>query len=327
MIRIKDSTKREFYRQMKNKIGNVELASPYLLAPLAGITDAVMRQLCEEQGAAMTYTEMVSAKGLYYGDRKTPLLTLIPENAGPTAIQIFGSEPEIMAEAARKLDGLENVILDINMGCPVPKVVKNGDGSALMQNPDLVYEIVKATSAASSKPVTAKIRSGFDEEHKNAVEVAKAIEAGGAAAVAVHGRTRSQYYSGKADWKIIKDVKEAVSIPVIGNGDVMSFADGERMMAETGCDFVMIARGAMGNPWIFSGTTPDRDERIEMMIRHLGMLVELKGEKVAVKEFRKFVVWYTKGLHGAARLRQAVNYIDIEKQMREVLLSENWENL
>ena len=327
MIRTRDSTKREFSRQMSNKIGNVEFASPYFLAPLAGITDAVMRQLCEEQGAAMTYTEMVSAKGLYYGDRKTPLLTQIPENAGPTAIQIFGSEPEIMAAAAKKLDGLENVILDINMGCPVPKVVRNGDGSALMQNPDLVYEIVKATSNASSKPVTAKIRAGFDEEHKNAVEVAKAIEAGGASAVAVHGRTRSQYYSGKADWNIIRDVKEAVSIPVIGNGDVMQTADGERMMAETGCDFVMIARGAMGNPWIFSGIEPTKDERIQMMIRHLAMLVELKGEKIAVKEFRKFVVWYTKGLHGAARLRQAVNYIDTEKQMKEVLLSENWENL
>ena len=319
-------------------IGNVELRSPWLLAPLAGITDAAMRQLCEEQGAAMTYTEMVSAKGMYYGDRKTAELTYIPENAGPTAIQIFGSEPDIMADAARKLEPLRNAVLDINMGCPVPKVVRNGDGSALMLNPDLVYDVVRATVSATTKPVTVKIRKGFDDEHITAVEVAKAIEAGGASAVAVHGRTRAQYYNGQADWDIIRKVRDAVSITVIGNGDVTDAETGMRMMKETGCDLVMVARGALGNPWIFRELTaayrmesipdrPGRDERVDMMLRHLDHLVDLKGEKFAVKEFRKFVVWYTKGLKGAARLRQAVNFIDQANELKEVLRSEEWDKL
>ena len=312
---------------MNNKIGNVELSGKLFLAPLAGITDTVMRQLCEEQGASLTYTEMVSAKGIYYGDKNTSKLTAIPKGAGPTAIQIFGSEPEVMAYAAKELDGLDNCILDINMGCPVPKVVKNGDGSALLLNPNLVYDVVKATVSASSKPVTVKIRKGFDQEHINAVEIAKAIESAGASAVAVHGRTRTQFYSGEADWDIIKEVKKNVSIPVIGNGDVKSPADADRMMKETGCDFVMIGRGAMGNPWVFSGAEPGKEEKLETMIRHLEMLCELKGEGTAVKEFRKFVVWYTKGMQGAAKLRQAVNYIETKDKMKEVLELETWENL
>lgn len=311
-------------------IGNITIESPWLLAPMAGFTDAALRTLCEEQGAALTYTEMVSAKGLYYGGSGTSELTYIPEGAGPTAIQIFGSEPDIMAFAANKLDSLPNVILDINMGCPVPKVVRNGDGSALMKDPGLVHDIVKAVTAATKKPVTVKIRKGFEEGIANAVEVALAAQEGGASAVCVHGRTRGQYYSGTVDRGIIKDVKEALRIPVIASGDVTDAATGMSMLSETGCDMVMIGRGALGNPWIFRELDaaykgadipprPSDEERTAMMIRHLEMLCDLKGENTGVKEFRKFIMRYTKGIRGAASMRRRANETASLEEMKEVI--------
>lgn len=311
-------------------IGDLKLKNPWLLAPMAGFTDAVMRTLCEEQGASLTYTEMVSAKGLYYGGSKTNRLTYIPEGAGPAAIQIFGSEPEVMAYAARELDSLPNRVLDINMGCPVPKVVRSGDGSALMRDPDLVYEIVRAAVSASSKPVTVKIRKGFTDDEPNAPEVAKAAEEGGCAAVAVHGRTRGQYYSGTVDRDIIRKVKESVSVPVIASGDVTTAEEGMSMLSETGCDMVMIGRGALGNPWIFRDLdcayrgeplppTPTPAEKKAMMIRHLEMLCDLKGEYTGVREFRKYIAYYTKGLPGAAALRRKANDISGSDEMARII--------
>lgn len=307
-----------------------KLSGPFLLAPLAGVTDAVMRRLCFREGASLAYTEMVSAKGLYYGDRKTESLLYIPEDAGPTSIQIFGSDPEIMGYAAEKLAERNNFSLNINMGCPVPKVVRNGDGSALMKDPDLVYDVVRAVADKAGKPVSVKFRKGFDDDHINAVEIAKACEAAGAAAVIVHGRTREQYYSGKADWSIIRQVKEAVDIPVIGNGDVFTGADGVRMMKETGCDLVMVARGAQGNPWIFrelmaawrgepEPEKPSASEVRDMMYQHLDQLVELKGEYAAVREMRKHIAWYTKGRKNGASIRKAVNQIESARQMKEAI--------
>lgn len=311
-------------------IGSTRLKSPWIMAPMAGFTDAATRTICEEMGAAMTYTEMVSAKGLYYGGSKTGSLTYIPDHAGPTALQIFGSEPEIMAYAARELDSLSNATLDINMGCPMPKVVKNGDGSALMKNPDLVYEIVKAVSDASSKPVSVKIRKGFDESSPNAVEVAKAAEEGGASAVAVHGRYRTQYYGGSSDREIIKDVKDALSIPVIASGDVANAEDAMSMMEETGCDMVMIGRGALGNPWLFRELDaafkgdplpdpPTDEEKVALMIRHLELMAELKGENVAAREFRKFIPRYTKGMRNAASIRRGSSSIVEISKMKDLL--------
>ena len=307
-----------------------KLSGPFLLAPLAGVTDAVMRMICFREGASLAYTEMVSAKGLYYGDRKTESLLYIPEDAGPTSIQIFGSDPEIMGYAAEKLAERNNFSLNINMGCPVPKVVRNGDGSALMKDPDLVYDVVRAVADKAGKPVSVKFRKGFDDDHINAVEIAKACEAAGAAAVIVHGRTREQYYSGKADWSIIRQVKEAVDIPVIGNGDVFTGADGVRMMKETGCDLVMVARGAQGNPWIFrelmaawrgepEPEKPSTSEFRDMMYQHLDQLVELKGEYAAVREMRKHIAWYTKGRKNGASIRKAVNQIESARQMKEAI--------
>ena len=329
----------------KLQIGEIELSNPFVLAPLAGYTDKSMRAFCEEQGASLVFTEMVSGKGLKYGDRKSrQLLELTDEEAekGIAGFQLFGDEPDVLYEAARELADCDNVILDLNCGCPVPKIVKNGEGSALLKRLDVLYDCVAAMVAGAQmgageasdrdpapKPVTVKIRMGFARGENVAAEAAKAVEAAGAAAVTVHGRTREQFYEGKADWNVIAEVKKAVSIPVIGNGDVRSGEDAIRMMDETGCDGVMIARGALGNPWIFRDARalwefgmkpeePTRGERIDMLIRHLEMLCDEKGEDIAVKEIRKFVGWYTKGMRGAPAVRREINHLTDAKTMTEI---------
>jgi len=312
------------------KIGNVELKNPFFLAPLAGITDAPFRRLCKEQGAGLVYSEMVSCKGLYYNDKNTETLLYITEEEKPAAIQVFGSEPEMMAFAAHKLKERPNAILDINIGCPVPKVVKNGEGAALLKDPDLIYRLVRAAVENAGKPVTAKIRMGWDHGSINAVETALAIEAAGASAVAVHGRTREQYYNGPADWEIIARVKKALKIPVIGNGGVFTGEDAISMMEKTGVDAVMIARGAMGNPWIFreclalwegreKPEPPELPERAAMMIRQLDMLLELKGQYAAVREMRKHVGWYLKGVRGSAEIKRTVNAITDADEFKQLL--------
>lgn len=314
------------------KIGNVLLENSYVLGPMAGVTDLPFRLLCKEQGAGLLCMEMVSAKGIFYNNKNTESLLQIHPKEVPVSLQLFGSDPKIVSEMAKRIEERPFSILDINMGCPVPKVVRNGEGSALMKNPKLVYELVSATVKAIKKPVTVKIRKGFDDEHVNAVEIAKIIEEAGAAAVAVHGRTREQYYSGKADWEIIRQVKEAVSIPVIGNGDVTFGEQAIAMRKQTGCDGVMIARGAQGNPWIFSelleyektGKLPDRPDVEEIkktMLRHAKLQIEYKGDFTGIREMRKHVAWYTKGLHGAARLRDQINQVESYAELENLLTS------
>ena len=302
------------------KIGNIELENPYILAPMAGVTDLPFRLLCREQGAGLLCMEMISAKALQYKNRNTKALLAIHPEEYPVSLQLFGSDPDIISEMAKQIEELPFQILDINMGCPVPKVVKNGEGSALMKNPKLVYQIVSKTVRAVRKPVTVKIRKGFDDAHVNAVEIAKIVEEAGGAAVAVHGRTREQYYSGKADWEIIRRVKEAVSIPVIGNGDVTSGETALAMMRQTGCDGVMIGRGAQGNPWIFrelaeyerTGTMPERPsgETVkEAMLRHARLQMEFKGEYLGIREMRKHVAW----------LRDAINRVESYQELKDLL--------
>lgn len=314
------------------RIGNLILDNPFFLAPLAGITDAPTRRLCKEQGAALTFTEMVSGKGLWYGDKNTGKLLHIYDGESPVGVQIFGHEPDVMAFTAREIDKLPCDIIDINMGCPVPKIVKNGEGSALLKNPDLIYDVVSSVVKNTSKPVTVKIRIGWDEKSINCVEVAHAISAAGAAAISVHGRTREQFYSGKADWSKIAAVKRAVDIPVVGNGDVVDAKSAMDMMKETDCDFVMIGRGALGNPWIFKEVVaawrgeelpppPTKEEKKLMMVRHLQDLADLKGEYAAVREMRKHVGWYLKGVHGAAAFRGKVNQITDIAELKETILN------
>lgn len=312
----------------KLKIGNVTLDNNVILAPMAGVSDLPFRLLCREQGAGLAGMEMVSAKAIFYNSKNTEALMEIHPEEGPVSLQLFGADGEIVSEMAKRIEERPFSILDINMGCPVPKVVNNGEGSALMKNPALAEEIIGKTVKAIRKPVTVKIRKGFDEGHVNAVEMAKAAEAAGAAAIAVHGRTREQFYSGKADWEIIGKVKQAVGIPVIGNGDVVDGESAKRLLEETGCDGIMIGRAARGNPWIFreiigyledgrETARPKPQEVKETILRHAALQVQYKGEYTGIREMRKHISWYTAGYPHSARFRGKINGIEKMEELRE----------
>ena len=315
---------------MALRIGNITMENPLVLGPMAGVTDLPFRLLCKEMGCGMLYTEMISANALYYKNKNTlPLLATDPKEQ-PIAVQLFGSEPELMADMAKTLEDKGFQFIDINMGCPVPKIVNNREGSALMKDPVLVGRIIETMANAVSLPVTVKFRKGFNDESVNAVEIARIAQESGAAAVAVHGRTREQFYSGKADWDIIRQVKEAVNIPVIGNGDVCDVDSYIRMKEETGCDGVMIGRAAKGNPWVFKQIStyiqtgerigrPPLTEVIDMMMRHGQMMVEFKGENMGIREMRKHFAWYTQGYPGSSKLRAKGFELETLKDMENTL--------
>lgn len=312
------------------KIGKIQMENPFVLAPMAGVTDLPFRKLCKEQGAGLICTEMVSAKAISFHNKNTEALMEMDPSEHPVSLQLFGSEPELMAEVAKSIEERPFEILDINMGCPVPKVVNNGEGSALLKNPKLIGKIIKAVSGAIRKPVTAKMRIGFEGYPVDPVEIAKIMEDSGAAAIAVHGRTRQQYYSGHADWDTIRKIKEAVRIPVIGNGDVDSPEKAEALLKETGCDAVMIGRAVRGNPWIFRELNhyfltgeklprPSAEEIREMILRHARMQIEIKGEFTGIREMRKHVAWYTAGMRHSAGLRRESNLIADYQALEELL--------
>lgn len=312
------------------QIGEIKLAAPLALAPMAGITDLPFRLICRRLGCGMTVSEMVSAKGLLYKNVKTTEMLRIDDGERPTAIQLFGSVPEELAEAARMVEASGADMIDFNMGCPVPKIVNNGEGSALMKQPQLAHDILAAMVKAVKIPVTVKFRAGWDDSNRNAVEIAKAVEAAGVSAVAVHGRTRQQFYEGKADWGIIAEVKQAVKVPVFGNGDIFTVEDGLRMLAETGVDGLMIGRGADGNPWIFRElaavlrgeerpAAPSLQERLAQAAEHLDMLIDYKGEHISVKEMRRHISAYLKGLPHAAEFRGRFHKVDTREQFIELL--------
>ena len=312
------------------QIGNVTLENNLILAPMAGVTDLPFRLLCKEKGAGLLCMEMVSAKAILYKNKNTQALLEIDPRENPVSLQLFGSDPDIISQIAHEIEERPFDILDINMGCPVPKIVNNGEGSALMKNPVLAGKIIEKTVKAIQKPVTVKIRKGFDDEHVNAVEMARVAQESGAAAVAVHGRTREQYYSGKADWDIIRQVKEAVSIPVIGNGDLLTAEDVIAMKEQTGCDGFMIGRGAQGNPWIFEQilhyfrtgeklSQPSAEEVTDMILRHAKMMLEFKGEYTGIREIRKHAAWYTAGYPNSAKLRVAINAVESYEELERLL--------